>query len=67
MLEVRYYLATDGKSPFEGWFSDLDAAAAAKVGATVHGARDIAPELGGYPGKGEIGRASCRERVCGPV
>ena len=31
MLELRYYLATDGKSPFESWFSDLDAAAAAKV------------------------------------
>jgi putative addiction module killer protein len=31
VLELRYYLATDGKSPFEGWFSDLDAAAAAKV------------------------------------
>jgi glucosyl-3-phosphoglycerate synthase len=33
--------------------ADGTAAAAAKVGATVHGARDIAPELGGYPGKGE--------------
>ena len=33
--------------------ADGTAAAAAKVGGTVHGARDIAPELGGYPGKGE--------------
>ena len=33
--------------------ADRTAAAAAKAGATVHGARDIAPELGGYPGKGE--------------
>ena len=33
--------------------ADETAAAAAKAGATVHGARDIAPELGGYPGKGE--------------
>ena len=32
---------------------DGTAAAAAKAGATVHWARDIAPELGGYPGKGE--------------
>ena len=31
MLELRYYLAGDGKSPFEEWFSGLDAAAAAKV------------------------------------
>jgi putative addiction module killer protein len=31
MLELRYYLAADGRSPFEGWFSDLRAAAAAKV------------------------------------
>ncbi len=29
------------------------AAAAAKAGATVYRARDIAPELGSYPGKGE--------------
>ena len=33
--------------------ADGTAAVAAKAGATVHGARDIAPELGGYPGKGE--------------
>ena len=31
MLEIRYYLAPDGRSPFVGWFDDLDAAAAAKV------------------------------------
>ncbi|HTO80050.1 MAG TPA: type II toxin-antitoxin system RelE/ParE family toxin [Methylocystis sp.] len=31
MLELRYYLAADGISPFEVWFSDLHAAAAAKV------------------------------------
>ena len=33
--------------------ADGTAAAAAKAGATVHRARDIAPALGGYPGKGE--------------
>ena len=33
--------------------ADGTAAAATKAGATVHWARDIAPELGGYPGKGE--------------
>jgi len=31
MLELRYYLASDGGSPFEEWFSGLDAQAAAKV------------------------------------
>ena len=31
VLELRYYLAGDGKSPFESWFDDLDPAAAAKV------------------------------------
>ena len=28
---LRYYLTAGGESPFESWFSDLDAAAAAKV------------------------------------
>lgn len=31
MLELRYYLAGDGRSPFEEWFSGLDVAAGAKV------------------------------------
>jgi putative addiction module killer protein len=31
VIELRYYQSSDGKSPFELWFSDLDAAAAAKV------------------------------------
>ena len=33
--------------------ADGTAAAAASAGASVHRARDIAPELGAYPGKGE--------------
>jgi glucosyl-3-phosphoglycerate synthase len=33
--------------------ADGTAAQAAKAGATVHRARDIAPEFGSYPGKGE--------------
>jgi glucosyl-3-phosphoglycerate synthase len=33
--------------------SDQTGAAAARAGATVHRARDIAPEFGSYPGKGE--------------
>jgi putative component of toxin-antitoxin plasmid stabilization module len=35
MLELRYYLANDGESPFEDWFSALDAQAAAKVAAAL--------------------------------
>lgn len=31
MLELRYYLTAGGESPFESWFANLDAAAAAKV------------------------------------
>lgn len=31
VIELRYYLATDGHSPFEQWFSGLDAVAGAKV------------------------------------
>ena len=31
VIELRYYLGSDGRSPFEDWFSGLDAAAAAKV------------------------------------
>ena len=31
MLELRYYLASDGSSPFEEWFAELHALAAAKV------------------------------------
>jgi putative addiction module killer protein len=31
VIELRFYLASDGKSPFEQWFTELDAAAAAKV------------------------------------
>jgi putative addiction module killer protein len=31
MLELRYYLASNGGSPFEEWFAELNSAAAAKV------------------------------------
>jgi putative addiction module killer protein len=31
VIELRYYIATDGKGPFETWFAQLDSAAAAKV------------------------------------
>ena len=35
MIELRYYLARDGESPFEQWFSGLDTAAAAKVSVSL--------------------------------
>ena len=31
MLELRYYLGADGRSPFARWFEDLNAVAGAKV------------------------------------
>ena len=31
MLEIRYYVARDGRSPFEGWFASLDPVARARV------------------------------------
>ena len=31
VIELRYYLGSDGDSPFEHWFARLDATAAAKV------------------------------------
>lgn len=31
LVELCYYLAEDGQSPFEDWFAGLDSAAAAKV------------------------------------
>jgi putative component of toxin-antitoxin plasmid stabilization module len=39
VIELRYYLAGDGKSPFEDWFSGLNAAAAVKVAVAVALAR----------------------------
>ena len=31
MTELRFYLSGEGSAPFETWFSDLEASAAAKV------------------------------------
>jgi putative addiction module killer protein len=31
VLDIRYYVASDGESPFETWFSGLDAVARAKM------------------------------------
>ena len=51
MLEIRYYLAPDGRSPFEGWFSSLDPTARAKV--TVAIARLEQGNLSNAKGVGE--------------
>jgi putative addiction module killer protein len=51
VLDIRYYLAPDGRSPFEGWFSSLDALAAAKV--TVAIARLGQGNLSNVKGVGE--------------
>jgi putative addiction module killer protein len=31
MLEIRYYVAANGKAPFAEWFAELDAGASAKI------------------------------------
>ena len=51
VLEIRYYVARDGRSPFEGWFSDLDPAARAKV--TIAIARLVQGNLSNVNGVGE--------------
>ena len=51
MLEIRYYLARDGRSPFEGWFASLDRTARAKV--TVAIARLEQGNLSNVKGVGE--------------
>jgi putative addiction module killer protein len=35
VLEVRYYVSEEGRSPFEEWFSSVDSAARAKVAAMI--------------------------------
>jgi putative component of toxin-antitoxin plasmid stabilization module len=66
VLEIRYYLAPDGRSPFEGWFSSLDAAAAAKI--TVAIARLEQGNLSNVKGVGEgcssTGLISGRDTGC---
>jgi putative addiction module killer protein len=53
VLELRYYLAVDGKSPFEEWFSGLDAAAGAKVSVAMALARVEQGNLSNAKGVGE--------------
>jgi putative addiction module killer protein len=51
MIELRYYLGSDGESLFEDWFSGLDAAAAAKVSVVL--ARVEQGNLSNVKGVGE--------------
>ena len=51
VLDIRYYFARDGRSPFEGWFASLDPAARAKV--TVAIARLGQGNLSNVKGVGE--------------
>jgi putative addiction module killer protein len=51
VVDIRYYLARDGHSPFEGWFASLDPTARAKV--TVAVARLGQGNLSNAKGVGE--------------
>lgn len=51
MLEIRYYFARDGRSPFQNWFAALDPVARAKV--TVAIARLEQGNLSNAKGVGE--------------
>ena len=51
MLELRYYLGSGGRNPFEDWFSGLEAAAAAKVSVAL--ARVEQGNLSNVKGVGE--------------
>jgi len=35
VLEVRYYLSEDGRSPFEEWFSSVESVARAKLAIAI--------------------------------
>lgn len=51
MLELRYFVRLDGKSPFDDWFARLDAAAAAKIAVAL--ARIEQGNLSNVKGVGE--------------
>jgi len=57
MLELRYFVANDGASPFEKWFAGLDAQSAAKVSVAL--ARLELGNLSNVKGVGE-GVLECR-------
>jgi putative addiction module killer protein len=57
MLAIRYYVATDGRSPFAEWFAELDGLARAKVTRAI--TRLEQGNLGSVKGVGE-GVLECR-------
>jgi putative addiction module killer protein len=58
VTELRYYLDSDGHSPFEQWFTGLDATAAAK--ASVALAR---PEQGNFSNVKGVGEGVLEYRI----
>ena len=58
MVALRYYVGTDGGSPFESWFSALDAAAAAKVSVAL-----VRVELGNLSNVKSVGGGVLEYRI----
>jgi putative addiction module killer protein len=58
MLELRYYLASDGASPFEAWFAGLAAPAAAKVAVAL-----ARLELGNLSNAKAVGEGVLEHRI----
>ena len=63
MIELRYYLASDGGSPFEEWFASLNAQAAAKVAVAL--ARLEQGNLSNAKGVGRAGSGNLHRRISG--
>ncbi len=58
MVELRYYLARDGRSPFEQWFSGLDVAAGTKVSVAL-----VRLEQGNFPNAKSVGDGVLEYRI----
>ena len=58
MLELRYYAAADGKSPFERWYTRLDRAAEAKVAVAL-----IRLEHGNFSNVKPVGESVMEYRI----
>ena len=80
VTELRYYQASDGKSPFELWFAELETAAAAKISVAlarleqgnlsnakgVRGGSRVPHRLGaGIPGLFRVGRGGAGDLADG--
>jgi putative addiction module killer protein len=58
VTELRFYLDSLGKSPFEQWFGDLDAQAAAKVTVAL-----VRMELGNFSNAKPVGEGVLEYRI----